>query len=141
MEGPTVVPDEKEYDVTLVSMASRVFPYFFLPYYTLLTGCGLVHAYTGIARAGRIFDWEWAVRTLPISGQQYMNIVYVLAALGVSTTFAVTGVYYRFPIKHQKAIVKSVKDGFPKFLMDRMDLSNNVWFARFRWSPVASASD
>lgn len=134
--GPTVMPKTEEYDLTYVTMATRVLPSFFLPFYTILTGCGLVHAYTGIARAGRILDWEWAIKRLPISGQQYENVVFGLAAIGVSTAFAVAGVYFRYAVKHEQALIRAVKSHLPQFIANRLDMANNVWFARYRVYPV-----
>ncbi|TPX32981.1 hypothetical protein SmJEL517_g04038 [Synchytrium microbalum] len=89
------------FDLYQASLPAHLFPMFFTPYYSLLTGGLLIHMAYGIGYAMQTFG----VKMPTIQDKDKRTIwYYALAAIGISTTLAVSGYYYnvRFTPEHIK---------------------------------------
>lgn len=128
--GENLLPAGAEMTVGYVATTSRVFPYMFVPYYATLAAMGAIHTFSGLARAGRILNISMIIKYVPFTGPAFWRTCLGLAVVAASSSLAVSGVYFSYPIAHETAMIEAVLKKLPKSYAKRLNFNNGAWFAR-----------
>ncbi|KAH9260402.1 hypothetical protein BASA81_001572 [Batrachochytrium salamandrivorans] len=129
--GERLLPPGQELSVAYAATTSRVAPWLYVPYYAVLSACGAVHAFSGLARAGRILDLPLITNNVPFTGPAFWNTCKALALAAASSSLAVSGVYFRYPIANEQLFIDAVMSKLPPAIAKRISFPDHAWFAKF----------
>jgi len=127
----------KEYDITHAAMAARMVPVVFIPYYAALAASGAVHLLGGLSRAGSALGLR-SLLAFPSKGSAYLKWSTVLGALAASSALAVMGVYFKYPMGDEQALIASHLKHWPAIVAKFLELpTSEKWFGSLKWPKSA----
>lgn len=106
------------------------FPELFVPYYTALSVCGVLHLSTGWVKTNRILKWDTHAKD---SGLGFWGPVAAACALAVSSVAAYSGAYFAVPHPQATVILEHMRHHYPapvfNFLLKRWAAKGNAGLA------------
>jgi succinate dehydrogenase/fumarate reductase cytochrome b subunit len=121
----------KQYDVTHVTISMRLLPLIMIPYFSLLSFTGVVHMIGGLGKAGAVLRLK-LLSQIPNRGKYFLILASILGCVAISSTLALSGAYFRYPILDQDVVVKHFLQHIPPFVSRRIRLDDGKWFANIR---------
>ena len=124
----------QDFDVTFAGMATRLIPYFFIPYYAAFSAAGAYHMYCGVAKAGVTLRIP-ALAQIPQHGSKFVKYTTVLALMAASCALAISGVYFSYPMVEEALLIKDYFSHWPESFTRHIKLPEaGEWFASFRFN-------